>query len=469
MSIDQKNDRNIDRNSDGKLCMSQHDLESVVNEFGSPLFVYDGDSIYESTKQVLKALSDQVGLFYSVKANPNIAICALLKEAGVNGAEVASSGELLAAIESGFKPEQILFAGPGKTTDELELAISLGVHQINAESVTEIQRIESIASSLGNTQRVGVRVNPESSSSGQGKILTAGGPRKFGIDESKVSQAVTLITQSSHLEFAGLHTMLGSQVLDAQVMIESCNAAIEMSIRIANQSGSHIPSLNFGGGLGAAHTDDDQQFDVIRFSNDLESIVRAARQHPELADCKFMIEPGRALVSEHGVYLARVIDRKESCGQTFAILDGGIHHALLPITANAYRITNASRPDISRKNNTPVHPENAAQSESKNVILGGPLCTSADQWRSQVHLPGFQIGDVIAMHNSGAYGLTASMNMFLSRGIPAEVLIHQDHCYLIRERSRPTDFLMGQHIPQHIPQQKPAHTAQDLDTRFQHD
>jgi len=420
---------------DGRLVVDGVDVVAAAIEFGTPMFLYGGDSITVGARELKESLGDNVEICYSIKANPAIGVCRLIQRSGVDGAEIASSGELVAAMASGFSPERILFAGPGKTDEELEHAIGEGVSQINAESVGEIKRIDAVAGRLGVVQLVGIRVNLEDNGSGHGKIRTGGGAQKFGIDESGVVDAIGLIGRLNHVSFAGLHTMLGSQVLDASEMLRSCELGIEMGIRVSSASGIEIQSFNFGGGLGVSHHEDKEGFDLAGFGRGVSELIMKARKTIGLAGTRFMIEPGRVLVSEFGVYVSRVVDVKESGGETFAILDGGIHHALLPITANSYKVVIADRVDVE---------------ETNPVMLGGPLCTSADQWRSSVELPGVKVGDVVAMMNSGAYGLTASMNMFLSRGTPVEVLVVEGQCSVIRERSSAESVLDGQSIPQSL-------------------
>ncbi len=420
---------------DGRLVVDGVDVALAAGEFGTPMFLYGGDSIAAGVAGLKESIGDDVEIYYSIKANPAIGVCRLIERSGVDGAEIASSGELVAVMASGFDPARILFAGPGKTDGELEHAIGAGVGQVNAESVGEIERIDAVAGRLGVVQRVGIRVNLAAEGSGHGKIRTGGGAQKFGIDESGVVDAIGLIGGLEHVEFGGLHTMLGSQVLDAWEMLRSCELGIEMAIRIGTASGVEIKSLNFGGGLGVSHRDDEDGFDLDGFGRGLSELILKARKTTGLTGTRFMIEPGRVLVSEYGVYVSRVVDVKVSGGETFAIVDGGIHHALLPITANSYRVVVADR----------------VESDDTNpVMLGGPLCTSADQWRSSVELPGVQVGDVVAMMNSGGYGLTASMSMFLSRGTPTEVLVVGGDCSVIRERSSVESVLDGQSIPQFL-------------------
>lgn len=418
-----------------QLCMDGVPIGRCGAKYGTPVFVYGGDSIVQNTKSILSTLGQSVHVYYSIKANPNIAIADLIRTSGVHGAEIASHGELEAALRSGYSPNQILFAGPGKSDEELERAIQAGVGQINAESMGEIERISLIASRLKIVQRVGVRVNLEDVARDHGRINTGGGVQKFGIDESMVVQAIQLIHQQPGIEFAGLHTMLGSQVLDASDMEHSCRAAIEMAGRVGEEIQEPIPSLNLGGGLGVPHTQDDPEFDMLKFGQSLKELIDRSRESKWLSQTQYMLEPGRVLVSGQGVYVTRVLDTKESAGQAVAVVDGGIHHALLPITANSYQVLKATRD------------EDEAAQDQEPVLLGGPLCTSADQWRSLVNLPSVQVGDLLVMLNSGAYGLSASMNLFLSKGTPSEVLVLDGVMHEIRERPSVEDQFALQKLP----------------------
>ena len=413
--------------------VSSDRISQAAEQFGTPMYLYDGDSIVRDARAFLDAIGDEIGIYYSIKANPAIGVIALLRSSGIGGAEIASSGELVAATSAGYQPTQIIFAGPGKSDAELERAISVGVQQINAESVHEIERINSIAARLGIVQAVGVRVNFVDA--GQGAIRTGGGVQKFGIDEDQVTSAIQMITNQQHTTFAGFHTMLGSQVLDVPTLLESSKRSITFAAQIAEQLDIQIPTINFGGGLGVPHSDDDPEFDLIQYANELRKLIGNTRSHQGLNETRYVLEPGRLLVSKHGIYLTSVLDVKESAGSRVAIVDGGIHHALLPITANQYHVEIVNR--------DPEQP-------NIPVLLGGPLCTSADQWKPTVELPGVQVGDLIAMYNSGAYGYTASMTRFLSHDTPAEVLVLDGQCLLLRERSTPEDVLAGQHLPREL-------------------
>lgn len=414
---------------DGMVRMGGFALGDLARAHGTPIFVYDGDAIVDRARVLAGALGDRFGVHASIKANPSIAVGALWRSAGL-GAEIASSGELVAAIASGFAPARILFAGPGKTDGELTHAIRSGVGQINAESVGELERIAAIARGLGVVQRVGVRVNL--GGSGGGAIATSGGAQKFGIDEDAFDDAVVRAVDSAPLEFGGIHAMLGSQVLDASAMVAHAGRVIAFARGVAARTGAAVRSVNLGGGIGVAHSDDGAGFDLEAFAGSLRELVEAECASGALATTRFVLEPGRVLCSDLGVYLTRVVDVKESGGERVVIVDGGIHHALLPITANSYRMINVDRPD----------------EEGSRAIVGGPLCTSVDQWRPGASMGSARVGDVLAMLNSGAYGLSAGMTMFLSRGVAAEVLLLGGETHVIRERTEPADVLRGQSIPE---------------------
>jgi diaminopimelate decarboxylase len=201
---------------------------------------------------------------------------------------------------------------------------------------------------------------------------------------------------------------------------------------VAARTGARIGSVNLGGGLGVAHTGDEVGFDLMGFARGLRSLVEARCSAGSLAETRFVLEPGRVLCSDLGVYLTRVIDVKDSEDARVVIVDGGIHHALLPITANSYEMVNVDRPE----------------EEGSNAIVGGPLCTSVDQWRPGAPMGSARVGDVLALCNAGAYGLSAGMTMFLSKGTAVEVLLLGGEAHVIRERSVPEDVLRGQWIPE---------------------
>ena len=382
-------------------------------------------------ERLREAVPEQVAIHYSVKANPSLAVCSILRSAGAR-AEIASAGELEVALRAGFSAEHVLFAGPGKTDAELEAAVRARIGAIHAESSSEADRIDRIARAQGVVQPVALRVNVEARTGADARIVTGGGAQKFGIDYDQCDEAIARVRRASNTSWNGLHFFSGSQFRDHRALLRMIDAALDTARSLATRAGEAPPVIDLGGGIGVSHTRDEEPFDIEAFGAGLAERLETCASESTFEGTKFVLEPGRALVSEAGVYLARVLDVKTSGGQRFAIVDGGIHHALLPITSNRYRVVLANR---------------MSEPDAEDVTLGGPLCTSADQWASAVALPEVREGDLIAVLNSGAYGLSAGMTLFLSHGVPAEVLIENDRASLIRRRDEPADLLRGQQLP----------------------
>lgn len=422
------------------ITIHDSDLQHIAHTYGTPCYVYDAAHIRHQCHLLQQTLAANFELHYSIKANPSLAIAHLIKQQGLQ-AEIASDGELHLALAAGYTPEKIIFAGPGKTKQELQLAVQTNVACINVESVNELRLLNDIAAQAQHKQTIGLRINPEIGTLQHGKIINAGGAQKFGIDEAQASDAIALAQQLPFIHLQGLHYSLASQVQHHDDFLELCQVILHSATRLTQQNQSHHfqpTQLNFGGGIGVPHKNDDTHFDLVAFQRGFQQLVEPIKQQGLLNDCRFILELGRFIVSAAGVYLARVIDSKQSQGTPIAILDGGINHALLPITANQYQVKKVSR----ETNMDVTHP--APQQET---LLGGPLCTSVDSWRNTVSLPELYRGDIVALANSGAYGLSASMLGFLSRQTPAEVLFDHPHSHLIRKRSDSASVLDNQLKP----------------------
>lgn len=410
-------------------------LHDIADTHGTPLYVYHADQIRSQCQQLQQTLGEYFELHYSIKANPSLAISQLIEQQGIN-AEIASDGELHLALAAGYTPEQIIFAGPGKTKQELCLAVEKKLACINVESINELILLNTLAEAENTLQTVGLRINPAIEHLPQGKIINAGGAQKFGIDEEQAGEAIALAQQLPHLNLQGLHYSLASQVQHHDDFLDLCKVILHSAKRLAERYHFHPTLLNFGGGIGVPHKISDHTFDLVAFAQKFNEMATSIQQQGLLNSCRFTLELGRFIVSAAGVYVARVVDTKVSQGVSFAILDGGINHALLPITANQYQVKKIS------------HLANNISPQSKNklteVMLGGPLCTSVDSWRTTVSLPELEIGDLVQLENSGAYGFSASMLGFLSRQTPAEVLLEGNKAQLIRKRSDAADVLMNQ-------------------------
>lgn len=365
----------------------------------TPLFVYDR-SIVEARVSRFRAAFPGIDLHYAVKANPFAPLLAAMAP-WVDGFDVASAGELARVADLG---KAISFAGPGKSDSEIDSAIGAGV-AINLESEGEADRAIAIAGRRGTTPRLAVRVNPEFELRGSGMRM-GGRASPFGVDADRVPALVRRIIAAG-AEWRGFHIFSGSQALDAAAIVDSQAHTLELAARLSAEAGSAPPLVNLGGGFGIPYFPGEQPVDIEAIGAALAPRLAA------LPGTRFAIELGRWLVGEAGVYLTRVIDRKESRGETFLVCDGGLNHQLAA-TGNLGTVV---------RRNYPVAVIGAASDAPRETVsVVGPLCTPLDRLADQVELPVARPGDVIAVFMAGAYGLSASPWEFLGHPRPAEIL-----------------------------------------------
>ncbi|MGN6819697.1 MAG: pyridoxal-dependent decarboxylase, exosortase A system-associated [Sphingomonas sp.] len=366
----------------------------------TPAFVYDG-SVVASRMARFRAAFPGVDLHYAVKANPFGPLLTAMA-ALVDGFDVASAGELDRVVGLG---KAVSFAGPGKTDTELDAAIAARI-TINLESEGEADRALAAAERAGVTPRLAIRVNPEFELRGSGMRM-GGRASPFGVDAERVPALVRRIVAAG-ADWQGFHIFAGSQALDAAAIIDSQAHTLDLAARLAGEAGAQPPLVNLGGGFGIPYFPGEQAVDV-------EAIGAALT--PRLAKMpgtRFAIELGRWLVGEAGVYLTRVIDRKESRGEVFLVCDGGLNHQL-GATGNLGTVV---------RRNYPVTVATAApHARRETVSVVGPLCTPLDRLADQIELPVAHPGDVIAIFMAGAYGLSASPWEFLGHPRPAESLV----------------------------------------------
>lgn len=397
------------REKDGELAIAGRTVSEWVSAAGgrTPLFVYDRAVIAAKIADLRAALPAEVGIHYAMKANPMPALVAWM--AGqVDGLDVASAGELRVALAAGGEPAHISFAGPGKRDFELELAIGAGV-TLNIESAREFARAATIGQRLGKQVRAAVRVNPPFDLKASGMRM-GGGAKPFGVDADKVPALLAEIAAEG-ADFRGFHVFAGSQNLSAEAIIDAQGKTLDLVADLAEHAAVPPPLVNLGGGFGLPYFPGDQPLDLAAVGRALGNTLAA--RDPILTETRFVVELGRYLVGESGVYLTRAIDRKMSQDEVFIVTDGGLHHQLAAsgnfgtVIRRNYPLANASR-------------FGAPDAESLNVV--GCLCTPLDRLGDKVMLPATEVGDVIAVFMAGAYGLTASPTAFLSHDPPAEML-----------------------------------------------
>ncbi|MGH7414251.1 MAG: diaminopimelate decarboxylase [Candidatus Rokuibacteriota bacterium] len=410
--------------SGDELVVGGLSVGPLAERFGTPLYVYDAEIMDRKWSALRHAYPPEFSVYYSVKANPNRAVLRHFLEKGC-GLEVASVGELGQALAAGCPAERILFAGPGKTEAELERAVSRAIGEIHIESRLEAQRIGSIARRLGLRPRVAVRVNPAPDAQG-GAMRMGGKPAPFGVDEEQLEDMLALIEADPYLDLRGLHLFAGTQILDHTVLIAQYRHGLGIARRAAGRLGRPLETLDFGGGLGIPYFDNEGELDVDKLREGLRGLMSEVEGDPALAGTRFVVEPGRYLVGEAGIFVTRITDVKTSRGRRFVVLDGGMNQHLAA-SGNLGQVI---------KRNYPVAVANhLRRPRDTRTEVVGPLCTPLDTLARDVMLASAEAGDLFVIFQSGAYGLTASPVGFLGHPIPAEVLVASGTARLIRPRT----------------------------------
>ena len=394
---------------DGCLQVGGIPLTRLAARVGStPFYAYERRLLDERVALLRSALPPQVRLHYAMKANPMPALVGHMARL-VDGIDVASAGELKVALDAGMDPLEISFAGPGKQHRELARAIAAGV-LLNVESAREARILAELSSKMGLPARVAVRVNPDFELKMSGMRM-GGGAKQFGVDAESVPELLAEIGRLG-LAFEGFHIFSGSQALSAEAICDAQRKAVELATRLAQSAPSPVRVLNIGGGFGIPYFPGDTRLDLAPIGENLHRLVDQIAV--SLPEAHLVLELGRFLVGEAGIYVCRVIDRKISRGKAFLVADGGMHHHLA---------ASGNFGQVIRKN-YPVAIGNKMDQGKKEVVsVVGPLCTPLDLLADRMELADARPGDLVVVFQSGAYGVTASPVEFLSHGAPAEVLV----------------------------------------------
>jgi len=393
----------------GELQVGGMSLSRLAQRVGqTPFYAYDRGLLRARVLELRGMLPSSVKLHYAMKANPMPAVVGFM--AGlVDGIDVASAGELQVALNAGANPLEVSFAGPGKKTAELRQAVAAGV-LVNIESFREVTELATISAEMGLPARVAVRVNPDFELKGSGMKM-GGGPKQFGVDVEQMPELMALIG-SSGVQFEGFHLFAGSQNLKAESICEAQQKSYELALRLSELAPTPVRFLNLGGGFGIPYFPGEQRLDLTTVGHNLAGICQRAAS--ELPEASIVIELGRYFVGEAGIYVAKVVDRKVSRGQVFLVTDGGLHHHLAAsgnfgqVVRKNYPVTVGNRAD-------------ATDLETASVV--GPLCTPLDLLADRMKLPEAQVGDLVVVYQSGAYGASASPQAFLGHPPCVEVLV----------------------------------------------
>jgi diaminopimelate decarboxylase len=387
----------------GKIALSR----LVARVGGTPFYAYHRAAIRDRVAQLRQALPAAVRVHYAVKANPMPALVHLL--AGLtDGLDVASAAEMKLALDAGVDPADVGFAGPGKTAAEIAQAVAAGV-TLSLESATQLEHALAAGERLGVAPRLAIRVNPAFELKAAGMRM-GGGPRPFGIDEAQVPEVAARI-EAAGLRLRGLHVYAGSQILSAAVLVQAQRQSLDLACRIADGLSHGIAWLNLGGGFGVPYFPAERPLELQPIGQGLADLAERARERMRAS---LVLELGRWLVAEAGVYVCRVLERKISQGQVFLVTDGGLHHHLAA-SGNFGQVIRRNYPVAiaNRLDQAPV--------EVQSVV--GPLCTPLDLLADRMALASASPGDLVAVFRSGAYGPSASPAAFLSHPPAREVLV----------------------------------------------
>ncbi|MDE2370315.1 MAG: pyridoxal-dependent decarboxylase, exosortase A system-associated [Burkholderiales bacterium] len=394
---------------DGELTVGGERLSVLAARVAStPFYAYDRALIRARVAALRAALPSAVMLHYAMKANPMPAVVALMVGL-VDGIDVASGGELRVALDAGAAAADVSFAGPGKRDVELRQAVASRV-LVNVESARELPILAQASQELGLPARVAVRVNPDFELKGSGMKM-GGGPKQFGIDVEQVPAVLARIGELG-LAFEGFHLYSGSQNLNAESICEAQRQSFELALRLAALASAPVRHLNLGGGFGVPYFPGQERLDLAPIGANLERL--AERLETAMPGASIVIELGRYFVAEAGVYVTRVVDRKLSRGEVFLVCDGGLNHHLA---------ASGNFGQVVRKN-YPAAIGRAPQGGAVEVASAvGPLCTPLDILADRMELPQAEIGDLVVIFQSGAYGPSASPQAFLGHPACTEVLV----------------------------------------------
>ncbi len=395
---------------DGRLCVGGVELDRLAEQVGStPFFAYDRGLVTERIATVREALGPDIELGFAVKANPMPALVQHVA-GSVDWLDVASAGEMQVALDTGKASSGVSFAGPGKTDAELRRAVAAGV-LLELESASEARRTAAIGENLGLRPRVAIRVNPDFTVKGSGMRM-GGGPQQFGVD---VELVPALLDELSTLDVTleGFHVFAGSQNLQTEILMDAQRQTVQLLLELAVKCPEEITYLNLGGGFGIPYFDRDQRLDLAAVGKNLRDLV-ANEIRPAHPHARVVIELGRYLVGEAGLYVTRVVDRKTSRGKTYLVVDGGMHHQLAA-SGNFGQVIRRNYPITTGHRGTEAEPE--------RVTVVGSLCTPLDLLGDDVELARAEPGDLVVLFQAGAYGLTASPTRFLGHPEPAEILV----------------------------------------------
>jgi diaminopimelate decarboxylase len=421
------------------------DPEGLAARFGTPFYLYDFDAVERRVAALRAALPARFDLAYAAKANPALALVSHLGRLGVDG-DIASGGELELVARAGISAARTIFTGPGKNEAEHRAAVAAGVRAVTVESPGELARLEAVAAAMGRRQPILLRLSVGDRSRHETvRIIGDDGLGKFGMSAADLEGAARHAAGSPHLELLGVHAFGASNLRDVEALVGHVEATVAYASHVADLAGTALRLVDAGGGLGIPYADDEEPLNLTALARGLASLDAGWAADPRLSSMRVLLEPGRFLVGPAGVYVCRIVDRKSVGGREVAVVDGGIHHLLRPaLIRQPHRLRLLP---VRGSGEPAVSGGSAAGALGATMAVAGPLCTGLDILSRAAVLPDARVGDLVAVLDTGAYGFTESMPLFLSRPLPVELGVRGGDVREIRRRIEPREFLESQSIP----------------------
>jgi diaminopimelate decarboxylase len=414
--------------------LSDSALNQAARNVGTPFYAYCAETLRQRIRAVRAALP-QVDFLYSMKANPNLSLVRLIAREGM-GLEVCSMFEMEACLVAGVSPSRMIFVGPAKSPAEMIRALQLGLKAIVVESLGEIETLSRLCAELGlSEQAVVLRINPDFHVPGA-RLSMSGKPTQFGIDAADIDMALRLLANATRLRLSGLHVYMGTRILDATVVAENTRLILALAEDVMQRTGAPLNFVDIGGGWGVGYSETEQSLNLGSLKASLGPLT--ADWRARFPATQLVVELGRYIVAEAGVFVTAVRQVKTTRGKTFASCDGG---------SNCH---GAAGQAASFQRNFPIRALGDHPGPITPWMVSGPLCTPTDIIAHSAPLPALRVGSLLCIDRSGAYGLTASPTQFLSFGSPAEVLFDGPTMTVIRERQELKDLLMRQN-PRQLP------------------
>ena len=365
-----------------------------------PFYIYDGDSIAQRIARVQKAFP-KFSLLYSVKANPYDKILNIMREAGV-GIDAASGNEVLLAKGLGFRSEDIYYSSPGKTRRDILSAMEAGT--LIADSIHELDMLNAIAEEQNRALSVGMRLNlPNPHILKSKKEIMGGHASKFGIDPQTYDKNRYHFHEYKHLRIQGIHVYFGSQILEEEILFNNFNTIATYALEMAKDL--PLTFVNFGGGFGIPYAEEERDLALESVAERIHSLPAIQELLSRGVRCN--LELGRYFVGDCGLFVAEVVDKKESFGETYVILNAGMNSFFRPMFTHDYHAIR----------------QMTVRNEMEQITVVGNLCTPIDEYYKGITLPAVEIGDILAFENAGAYGYSMSLLDFISHDRPSQIML----------------------------------------------